>query len=170
MAPKPIRPIRVEGNVAYVPLTRGYEAIIDAADVPLVDAWNWFAFPHGGTCYARRTEYSGGKISGILLHRVLLAAPADALVDHRDGNGLNNTRANLRIATFAENARNARLRKDNVSGYKGVYLESSSGRWKAGIRIGGKHHSLGYFATPESASAAYRDASARLHGEFGRPE
>ena len=47
--PKAIRQIRVDGNIAYVPLTRGYEAVIDAADVPLVEGWNWYAHPVGRT-------------------------------------------------------------------------------------------------------------------------
>lgn len=77
MAKYQIRPIRIEGNVAYIPLTRGFEAVIDAADVPLVDGRNWCAAVKPNATYAVRKEKRDGKIVGMHLHRVILSAPAD---------------------------------------------------------------------------------------------
>jgi hypothetical protein len=91
------------------------------------------------------------------------------MVDHRDGDGLNNRRSsNLRIATRGQNAANAKLRADNTSGFKGVTLHRVSGKWQAYINANGRRHSLGYFETPEEAGAAYASAGPRAHGDFAR--
>lgn len=87
------------------------------------------------------------------------------LVDHRNGNGLDNRWENLRLASHAENIRARGKRRDNPWGYIGVY-RVASGRWKAGIRVNGRMHWLGTFASAEDA-AHIRDRAARnLHGEF----
>jgi len=165
-----IRQIRIEGNIAYVPLTKGYEAIIDADDIHLVDRWNWCAAVTPYTVYAYRCVKSGSSQRTILMHRVLMGEPEGLDVDHRDGNGLNNNRTtnggNLRIATASQNGCNRHIRKDNTSGFKGVVR--SRGGWRASIVLNGKRQHLGYFATPNAAHDAYVAASLQLHGEFGR--
>lgn len=167
VAPKQIRPIRVEGNIAYVPLTQGYEAVIDAADVPLVAKWNWFAAKKPRTVYAVRNRPGRGE--GLIgMHCVLMGEPSAFETDHRDGNGLNNRRFNLRVATVQQNTCNQRTRADNTSGFKGVHWHKQKGKWHAQIAAHGKRRSLGLHDTPEAAHAAYAKASARLHGEFGR--
>lgn len=172
--PRKIRPIRVEGNAAYVPLTKGYTAIIDAADVPLVDGWNWKAKEDRRSdgslraVYAVRNMSIGGRRDTVRLHRVILAAPHGAQCDHISGNGLDNRRANLRLATNAENQRNGRTRCDNTSGVKGVCRHR--GKWKAYIKANGRRKNLGLFSDIADAAAAYAAASAKLHGEFGRIE
>lgn len=155
--------IRIEGSAAFVALTRGLESIIDAADVPLVIGRRWYAeIKPSGQAYARSAEWAGGKAKMIGLHNLIVSgAPC---VDHRNGDGLDNRRGNLRPATFADNARNARIRKDNTSGFKGVKL--MSGRWYAQIRVNRKRHHLGMFATPEEAHTAYCRAAAHHFGEF----
>ena len=162
-----VRPIRIDGDLAYVTLTQGYEAVIDAADVPLVAAWNWYAIKDGNTVYAQRSGLDSGR-STVRLHRVLMGEPNGLLVDHRDGDGLNNRRANLRLATCQQNVQNARISKRNTSGLKGVSWRKTNGKWHAQIKVNGRQLNLGYFPTPESAHAAYCKASATLHGEFGR--
>lgn len=162
------RPIRIEGEIAYVPLTRGHEAIIDAADIPLVGGFNWQALVGPHTVYATRTDYSGRKKRTVMLHRVLLDDPGRLDVDHQDGNGLNNRRCNLRGATRSQNLSNQRIRSNNTSGFKGVSRNKARAKWMAYIALHGKQHHLGYYDTPEAAHAAYVEASARLHGEFGR--
>ncbi len=87
-----VRPIRIEGDLAYVPLTKGYEAVIDAADVCLVENFNWYAdTSHGHTVYARR-NVNNGKPCSIKMHRVITGCEEGLLVDHKDCNGLNNRR------------------------------------------------------------------------------
>jgi hypothetical protein len=167
--PRTIRQIRIVGNIAYVPLTKGYEAIIDAADVPLVDGYNWSAMVvTEKLVYAVRKFRQGGKQHTVRMHRVVMGQPKGFEVDHRDSNGLHNCRNNLRIATTKQNQQNARKRKDNLSGYKGVGLHTSSGKWRARIAVNGKVKTLRYFDTPEDAHQAYCEASASYHGDFGR--
>ncbi len=166
---KAIRPIRVEGGVAYVPLTRGYEAVIDAEDVNIVSGVLWHVTP------GRRTAYAFGrvKIDGVLvrtsIHR-LIASPSDGfVVDHIDGNGLNNRRSNLRLATISQNAHNTTMeRANNSSGVKGVYWHKKCAKWYARISKDSKRISLGFFDNIEDASACYLNAVKEFHGEFGR--
>ena len=163
-----VRPIRVEGDVAYVPLTKGYEAVIDAADVHLVVGYNWFADTSRSSVYAQRTVNTGSRPGSIKMHRLILGCPDGFFVDHKDGNGLNNRRSNLRIATVAENNRNSKFRKNNTSGYKGVSFHKSSGKWHAVIWVDSKPIFLGAYNSPELAHIAYVKASYEIHGEFGR--
>jgi hypothetical protein len=82
--------------------------------------------------------------------------------------GLDNRRANLRIATHQQNNHNHRISKNNTSGFKGVTWFERSKKWVAQINMNGKKIHLGLHGTPEAAHAAYAAASAKLHGEFGR--
>ena len=172
MPKREIRRIRVEGNLAFIPLTKGYEAVIDAADLPLVESFNWCAAERPHTVYAMRKDRSGAKARTVYLHRQIMAEPEGVEVDHRDGNGLNNRRrgpmGNLRAASHVENAFNQRASSLNTSGLKGVGWFAKTSKWRAQIIKDGKRMHLGYFATAEEAHAAYCKASADLHGEFGR--
>ena len=170
MPKKPIRQIRIEGQVAYVPLTRGYEAIIDAADVPSVDQWNWQATQQQHTIYAVRTERSGTSKRTVRMHRALMGDPIGFEVDHVDGNGLDNRRSNLRQATPSQNQFNQRLSSANSSGFKGVTWCRKGRRWKARIKVKNVLKHLGTFTSPEAAHAAYCAASERFHGDFGRTD
>lgn len=175
MAAPQIRPIRVEGNVAYVPLTQGYEAVIDAADVHLVEMQSWYALvvrrPDGSirTVYAaRKQRVSDGYKINVRMHRVIAGTPDGMETDHIDGNGLNNRRENLRHATVAQNRKNQRILQANKSGIKGVYWNKRRQKWLAQIRVDGRRIYLGQFASSDFAAKAYATASANLHGEFGR--
>jgi hypothetical protein len=108
MAKKEIRPIRIEGNVAYVPLTQGYEAVIDAADAAIVSSRNWYLDRSGGQMYAK-----SDSPNRIRMHCLLMGLPPGALVDHSDGDGLNNrsARSSPRGVIMAE-ASHAGLRHD----------------------------------------------------------
>ncbi len=163
-----IRQIRVEGDIAYVQLTLGKEAVIDAADIPLVDGINWQAHFHRNTFYAKAKARHPvtGKASTKRLHRVIMGNPAGVQIDHKDGDGLNNRRSNLRPATNAENGRNRSIQKNNTSGFNGVHKSGKA--WVASIRVDGRRINLGRFAAPELASAAYNDAAKMYFGEFAR--
>ncbi len=166
-----IRPIRTEGNVAYVPLTRGYEAVIDAADVALVEGKNWRAIVRRHTVYAARYSTGGTHETReiIYMHRVIIGTGEGMVTDHTDSNGLNNRRANLRQCSVAENCRNKSINRSSKSKLKGVHWAKQKNRWRAVINAGWKNSKhLGYFRTKEAAYAAYCEASSRLHGEFGR--
>jgi len=162
------RAIRIEGDVAYVTLTQGCVALIDAEDVPLVSGYDWTVMHSARTSYARRSQWSPTSQKTILLHRVVLGDPIGVRIDHKDGNGLDCRKANLRFATYLQNNTNTRTRVDNKLGLKGVSKHSLCNKYRAAISLNGVRTDLGLFDTPELAHAAYCAASAQLHREFGR--
>lgn len=169
---QPVRKIEVRGDVAIVPLTKGYLAVIDAADLHLVDKWNWSALvsKRRNAVYAVRGERVDGKNKMHLMHRVILGTPPRLHTDHIDGDGLNNRRGNLRTCTHAENCRNTGLRSDNKSGFKGVFFETRAQKWRAEIECNGKSKHLGLYGTKDEAAKAYETASQEMHGRFRRSQ
>lgn len=165
-----IRPIQVVGDIAIVKLSQGLHATIDAADVDLVAGNNWSALrsPRRKAIYAVRVETTAGKQRMLLMHRILIGAGPEQVVDHKDGNGLNNVRSNLRLCGRQENALNTGRRANNKSGFKWVSFDTRSGRWRAEIGRGGKTYHLGLHDTPESAYSRYCAAADEIHGEFAR--
>jgi hypothetical protein len=159
-----IRPIRVKDNIAFITLTKGYTAIIDVADLPLVRGGNWQANPQPHATYAQRMMAGRAR----LMHRVIMGEPEGLLVDHIDGDGLNNRRSNLRTATQSQSQHNKGVQRNNTSGFKGVRWKADKGMWVARIDLHGKRKHVGYFGTAEDAHAAYCRASADLHGAFSR--
>ena len=155
------RPVRIEGEIGYITLTMGYEAMIDAADIPLVAGYNWQAHPHRSTIYAKTAIWRDGRNVGIYLHRMIAAVPKGVVVDHIDRNGLNNRRANMRQATCSENLGNRPANKNNPTGLKGTYFDKRRGVWNAYISKSGKRQFLGKFDCPLAAADAY-DAAAKL--------
>ena len=105
-----------------------------------------------------------------MMHRLVMAAVSGQSVDHIDGNGLNNQRANLRLATQSQNLANSSGRPHS-SKYKGVFWskdERYKRRWWARIKKNGKSTHLGIFATEEEAAAAYNQAAIEMFGDFSR--
>lgn len=149
-----------------IPLTRGYEAIVDDEDFEIVGCHKWHAMVRPHTVYAVRMVRGPRGRRTQLMHSALTGWP---MVDHRDGNGLNNTRGNLRSATESQNQANRRIGGGrNKSGFKGVSWHKRFHYWQAQIRVNGRHFHLGTFADPEEAAREY-DAAAVVHfGEFAR--
>ena len=167
--PKALRLISIEGNIAFIPLTRGHTAVIDVADVPLVEGFNWSALVLSRHVYAYRQSRAGGVLVTTYMHRLLAdPVPDGIVVDHIDCDSLNNRRSNLRLASRLQNQCNMRLRLSSKSGAKGVSWNSRQNAWEARIQINGQPHFLGYHPTISEASAAYAKASLNLHGQFGR--
>lgn len=150
-----------------ISLTKGQQAIVDDADYEWLSRFKWSAVsnPTYGF-YAVRYERESGVRKVILMHRVIMQAADDFEIDHRNGNTLDNQRANLRVATRAENAQNRSKFKNNTTGYKGVCKDKRNGRFRADIRCKGVKYSLGYFPTAIDAARAYDAAAMRMHGEF----
>lgn len=165
-----LRQIRIDGDIAYIPLTKGYEALIDAEDVSFVTGVNWNAKvikrKDGSVwnVYAKRTV--GNK--HIFLHRLLTNAGTSTAIDHISGCGLDNRKSNLRIATYSQNQHNQKLNIKNTSGHKGVYWNKNRRKWSVMIALNKKRHFLGNYESIDDAKNAYAKGSAALHGEFGR--
>jgi len=156
--------------VKTIPLTQGQFAIVDNEDFALLSSWKWFAQKNVRTFYACRHVYvPDGPNQLVLMHRSLLQTPSGLLSDHIDGNGLNNTRINLRDATPLQNMMNRRGKRGGSSKYKGVWMDQqgdSSKKWRAGIRINGKLNYLGRFCAEEDAAAAYAQSAEKNFGQF----
>jgi hypothetical protein len=152
-----------------IQLTRSMVALVDDDDFDRISKHEWYARIDRYTYYAVRETRSNGHKHTILMHREILNTPFGLLTDHRDRNGLNNQKSNIRICTIAENNKNVNIRKDSSCGIKGVTFKKREKKWSAQIGIGGKIKWLGYFNTPEDAALAYDNANIRLYGEFQSP-
>jgi len=156
---------------AEISLTKGKVAIIDAVDLPVVSQLSWYAsirkYKYKENTYAAAWGGLIGIKRIIWLHRLLLGIldRPEVEADHRDGDGLNNRRSNLRICTRAQNARNGRARAG--SGFKGVYFHHKGNRpWRATIHVDNRQIILGDFANPQDAAHAYNVAALSHYGEF----
>lgn len=148
----------------YIELTQNKKAMVDDEDYEWLNGHKW----HSTHNYAarRQTLQEGGRV--VYMHREILGAPRELFVDHKDGNRLNNQRSNIRLSTKNGNEHNTGLRKNNTSGFKGVYKHTSANRYIAQIVFNGKRRYLGSFITPQEAARAYDRAASRNFGEFAR--
>ncbi len=157
--------IRGDGTVAVI-LDQGLIAVIDEADAHLVTGRTWRSAKvnkHSDAIYAV------GRVGckDIYLHRHIMSAPGGLQVDHADGNGLNNRRANLRLATHSQNRINSRLYANNKSGFRGVSA-LPSGKWEASAKQAGRKKFLGHYSDPAAAARAYDDFAREHYGPFAR--
>lgn len=154
-----------------IPLTQGKIALVDDEDYEYLNQWKWQARKNRRgdrvwTWYAARLENQSGRRVLLLMHRVIMAvADSNLKVDHRDGDGLNNQRSNLRECTNSENSKSRRRSQNNTTGYKGVTLEKS-GKYRARIRVNYKSINLHSYLTAIEAARAYDDAAKKYYGDF----
>jgi hypothetical protein len=145
-------------------LTRGFVATVDKADYESLTQCKWTTLVTGGKAYAIRSH----KGRTILMHRQIMNPPPGMVVDHIDGNGLNNRRGNLRICTRRQNVCNSRPRRSR-SKYKGVRYEKRRRTWVAEITHLGRKIYLGSFASETTAAEAYDHKAKELFGHFAKP-
>lgn len=164
------RPICVEKSAGHpniagltleVALKGGLTLRVDESDAHWVEGRNVYVRYSGRIAYAIiRRE---GKSQG--LHRVIMGAKPGQTVDHIDGNGLNNSRGNLRFCTKSQNAQNLHnLKPGKASKFKGV--SAREGYWIAQIKADGRNRVIGSFRTQIEAAQAYDKAARELHGAF----
>jgi len=115
---------------------------------------------------SRNDLNDSGRRKIIFLHRLIMNAKNGEIVDHINGDKLDNRRSNLRIVNKSQNAINSKIRIDNKSGFKGVYFDKRNKKWCAEIRLNKKKKFLGYFSNVLNAAEKYKKASLLLHGEF----
>jgi hypothetical protein len=154
-----------------IPLTQGKVAIVDDADYEWLNQWKWFCIGKGGQRVARNEPCKTGnrRQQTIYMHRAIMDASTDQIVDHINGDPLDNCRCNLRFATQAENSRNRKRSITNQSSnHKGVNFHKRDKRWCANIGHNGKTIFLGEFNEEIDAAKAYNDAAQKLFGEFAR--
>lgn len=140
-------------------LSRGMVAVVDDADFDWLNKSSWSA--HKG----QRGEWYAVHGSSYM-HRVIMGDPKNQLVDHKDGNGLNNVRDNLRICSTSQNSHNTRMASNNTSGYKGVSWNKGNKKFQAHIAVNGKKIYIGQFSTAVDAARAYDREAVKLHGEY----
>jgi len=173
-----------------IPLTKGKYALVDDWAYEWLRRWKWqyVCGPNNRTGYAQRGTRENGKLRCVLMHRYILDAPWTHLVDHKNGDTLDNRLDNIRLCTASQNAMNADRRKwsskESTSRYRGVWSKGckscqkkrkeksdrmimcSNCKWTAEIRANGVRHSIGTFTSELEAAKAYNKKAQELHGEF----
>lgn len=153
-----------------IPLNKGMFATVDDEDYDRLAIYKWHVASTHGVLYAARAfRLSAIKTEAVLMHREILGLTKGdgKQCDHKDRNGLNNCRANLRICTIADNNRNRTSK--NKTGYRGVYYSERHHKYRARIRTKIQSYHLGYFDTSELAARAVDAKTRELYGEFYVP-
>jgi hypothetical protein len=135
-------------------------ALVDDADYPILSQYKW----------RLSAGYARAEINGmsVLMHRLVMGAKRGQEVDHRNGDKLDNRRSNLRFSTHSQNMANVGQRSDNTSGFKGVYWNRQTGKFRARIKPRGKHIYLGAFDDAQEAARVYDRAARKYFGSFAR--
>jgi len=153
-----------------IQLTRNKITLVSDKDYAYLNQWNWYAWKSRNTWYAVHNLRVDNRQIRVYLHREILGLKHGDVrkVDHRDGNGLNNQRRNLRLATNGQNQHNVAKQCNNTSGYKGVYWHKTNQKWQALIMYDMKLKHLGYFVCLIEAAKAYDRAARKYHKKFAK--
>lgn len=152
-----------------IPLTQGQYAIVDPDDFERLNKHKWHAKKFKNSYYAARSVRIAAKRRvPVQMHREIIDPPDHLYVDHINRNGLDNRKANLRLATCAQNVINRAIikRRNSPSKYKGVTWHKHRKKWQAQICYDGKHKTVGYFDDEFEAAKTYDQAAKKHHGEF----
>jgi hypothetical protein len=153
-----------------IPLTEGKFTIVDPQDFYVFNNFQWCAVKHKSLFHAVRLINGSNNITKIVsLHTEMMNPPKGLVVDHRNRDGLDNRRANLRLATHSQNRCNTNRSKVGCSSqYRGVYWHKQKKCWRAHLQYEGKWIWLGRFDSELDAARAYDNAARKYHGEFAR--
>ena len=146
-----------------IQLTQGKVALVDDEDFESLNQFKWYAIRNGKTFYATRKDMDDYKQINILMHWEVMNGKG---IDHKDHNGMNNQKSNLRLCTQKENCMNRSKRENTSSIYKGVSFHSRDKKWQAHIGINGKYIHIGLFTSEVDAAKAYNEKAIELFCEF----
>lgn len=155
-----------------IALTRGKVALVDDEEYEFLNQWKWFAREDKNNFYAIRNEHttlqkSVYQTKTIYMHRLILGIEnPKILVDHKDHNGLNNQKSNIRTSTNQQNSCNKKKHAKASSKYKGVSWHKGICKWHSQIYADGKKKSLGYYPDEKKAADSYNIAARYYHKEF----
>jgi len=158
-----IKELIIKEDCILVPLTQNKFAIIDLNDIDKVKNHYWRTHKGPYTYYAMTSQ----GLDSIGLHRIIMELPLEEkkfVVDHKDFNGLNNRKSNLRICSKLQNLMNKKSLKNSTSHYKGVSLYQD--KWSANIGYNNKTYNLGLFDNEIDAAVVYDKKAKELYGEF----
>jgi hypothetical protein len=152
-----------------IKLTQGKVAIVDDDMYDYLNQWKWCLRPTGnGIFYAIRgfRNRKKSKVKSISMHRQIMNPDKGYVIDHIDGNTLNNQKINLRICTQSQNCSNQKISIKNTTGFKGVRFNKINNKYYSKITVNRKNIYLGGFIDPIDAARAYNAAALKYHGEF----
>jgi HNH endonuclease/AP2 domain len=152
--------------MASIILNNGMPALVDEADMDLVASIRWSASSANriaGGFYA--IGWDKRLKRKFYMHRLIYGAKPGEMVDHINGDPLDNRRANLRLCNHTQNCGNSRWAVGR-SGYRGVEFQKNTGKWRAYISIKGKSVHLGSVTSKEEAARLYDAAAVGHFGEF----
>lgn len=154
---------KIDGDITYLYTRKGEQIIIDTEDYEKVKPYCWWV---NNTGYVGTTLHHHSR--NIQLHRLIMDVldNTDVIVDHKNGNPLDNRKCNLRLCTRAENSYNKKMQPYNTSGVTGVYWNTEKSKWIAQICYKNKHINLGYYENKEDAIKARKQGEDTYFGEF----
>ena len=156
-------------NTQEIPLTQGKVALVSASDYDWLNQWKWYAARYSGDLwYAQRKQrLPDRQITTVKMHRQILEAPKGSFVDHKNGDGLLNTRSNIRLATPYQNAVNSRRREGKQgSVFKNVHPMGYN--YHARLTVNGEDIFLGRYEFPEVAAQIADCGMLHYHKEWAR--
>jgi len=152
-----------------IKLTQNKFALVDDDMFEELDKFKWYAEKRGNTFYARMNIYNNGKQYRIYMHRYILGLTDSKIkCDHKDHNGLDNKKSNLRTCSNLENSRNQKKVLNTSSRYKGVCFHKRDKKWVAHIGVKNKLIYIGLFRNEQDAAKAYNLKASELFGDFAR--
>lgn len=157
-----------------IELTKGYKALVDDEDYSAVNEYTWYVFFSASNIYAKTfIKLENNKRKSLFMHQLVYELSGQIAsnshhIDHKDCNGLNNCRTNIRQASYQNNQANSRKMSKSSSVYKGVSFSKTRNKWEAYIKVNKIKINLGRFSDEREAANSYNIAAMKYFGEFAR--